>query len=69
MNTDSPCIKICTLAETAAHPERLCTGCYRTVNEIASWRRWPAETRHAVLAELPLRRARLLNSLRPAADD
>ena len=69
MNTDSPCVKICTLAMTAAHSERICTGCYRSVSEIAKWRQWSPETRRAVLEELPRRREMLRDSVRPAADD
>jgi predicted Fe-S protein YdhL (DUF1289 family) len=66
---ESPCVKICTLAATPAHSERLCTGCYRTVSEIAGWRQFSAETRRAVLRELPRRREVLLAAARPPADD
>ncbi|MCA8878378.1 MAG: DUF1289 domain-containing protein [Rhodobacteraceae bacterium] len=48
----SPCVKICVI-----HPEtRLCAGCARSLDEIASWTRMSAEERSAVLAELPTRR-------------
>lgn len=52
---DSPCIKICTI-----HPvERLCIGCFRTIEEIAAWGRMAPETRRQVMEELPARAPRL----------
>lgn len=52
---ESPCVKICVV-----HPEaQLCTGCLRTVDEIARWSRMSPEERRAVMAELPSRRERL----------
>ena len=52
---DSPCIKICVI-----HPEeRLCVGCYRTIEEIATWSRLSAVERQAVTADLPSRAAKL----------
>ena len=52
---ESPCIKICVI-----HPEeRLCVGCYRSIEEIATWSRLSSEERHAILADLPNRRPRL----------
>lgn len=52
---DSPCVKIC-----AIHPtERLCVGCFRTIEEITAWTRMDPEVRRAVLAELPARAPRL----------
>ena len=46
---ESPCVNICLV-----HPEaRLCTGCHRSIDEIARWSRMSAEERRAVLAELP----------------
>ncbi|MDA9671930.1 DUF1289 domain-containing protein [Paracoccaceae bacterium] len=51
----SPCIKICII-----HPsERLCTGCYRTIEEISAWSRLPSEQREKVSNELPKRALRL----------
>ena len=48
----SPCINICVI-----HPhEGICVGCYRTLDEIAAWASMPAETRRAVIAELPARK-------------
>ena len=53
---DSPCVKLCVV-----HPEeRLCVGCYRTIDEIASWSRLTPEERRAVIADLPARAPRLL---------
>jgi uncharacterized protein len=52
---DSPCVKVC-----AIHPEeRLCVGCYRTIEEIATWSRLTATERRAVLDDLPARAPRL----------
>jgi monothiol glutaredoxin len=46
----SPCIKVCVLAGNR------CTGCLRTLDEIASWGAMSAESQWAVLAELETRR-------------
>ena len=52
---DSPCVKICVI-----HPEeRLCVGCYRSIDEIATWSRMSAEERRAVIADLPSRAPKL----------
>ena len=51
----SPCIKICVI-----HPEeRLCVGCYRSMDEIATWSRLSEAERQAVVADLPARAPRL----------
>ena len=48
---ESPCVKICVV-----HPAtRLCTGCYRSIEEIGGWGRMTPEERRAVMAELPSR--------------
>ena len=53
---DSPCIKICVI-----HPEeRLCVGCYRTIEEIASWSRLTPAARQAVVDDLPSRAGKLV---------
>ncbi len=45
----SPCVKICLV-----HPEaRICVGCLRTLDEIATWGRMTDEARREVLAALP----------------
>ena len=52
---ESPCVKICVV-----HPEeRICTGCLRTLDEIARWSQMTPEERRAVLAALPARAPRL----------
>lgn len=52
---ESPCVKLC-----AIHPtERICVGCYRTLEEIGTWSRMTPEARRAVMAELPSRAPRL----------
>lgn len=52
---ESPCIKICVI-----HPEsRLCTGCLRSLDEIAAWSRLTPEERRAILDALPARSPQL----------
>lgn len=48
---ESPCVKICVVHPAA----RLCTGCYRSIEEIGGWGRMTPEERRAVMAELPSR--------------
>ncbi len=51
----SPCIQICVV-----HPEeRICTGCYRTIDEITQWSKMSPEDRTRVMDELPERAPRL----------
>ena len=51
----SPCVQICVI-----HPaERLCTGCLRSIDEIANWSRMSAEERDEIMAALPDRAPRL----------
>ena len=46
---DSPCIKICVVhAET-----RLCTGCLRSIDEIAAWSQMSPDARSVVMDALP----------------
>ena len=46
---DSPCVRICVV-----HPEaRICTGCYRSVDEISRWSKMDAEERAEIMADLP----------------
>ena len=53
---DSPCVRICVI-----HPEeRLCVGCYRTIEEIANWSRLSKAERLAVTQDLPTRAPRLV---------
>jgi uncharacterized protein len=51
----SPCNKICILDSAG----NLCTGCYRTLDEIAKWSEFSASEKNAVLALLAERRAKL----------
>ena len=62
----SPCVSICVIDE----PTGLCAGCYRTLAEIAGWIDLSAAERHAVVANLALRRALYEGNinLRNAAD-
>jgi predicted Fe-S protein YdhL (DUF1289 family) len=48
---ESPCIKICVLDPAS----RLCTGCGRSLNEIADWARLDDAERRKVMVELPER--------------
>ncbi|MCZ7676027.1 MAG: DUF1289 domain-containing protein [Roseovarius sp.] len=46
---ESPCIRVCVV-----HPEAgICTGCYRTTDEIAGWSRMGAKERREIMAALP----------------
>jgi predicted Fe-S protein YdhL (DUF1289 family) len=48
---ESPCVKTCVLDP----PSRLCTGCGRSLDEIAAWARLDDAERRKVMAELPSR--------------
>ncbi|MDP3265029.1 MAG: DUF1289 domain-containing protein [Tabrizicola sp.] len=51
----SPCVKLCVV-----HPEeRLCVGCFRTIEEISTWSRLSHEERAEIMADLPARAPRL----------
>ncbi|MCV2881522.1 DUF1289 domain-containing protein [Actibacterium sp. XHP0104] len=49
---ESPCVKICVIEPKS----RLCTGCLRSLDEIAAWGRMTPDARRAVMAELPARK-------------
>lgn len=52
----SPCVKICVV-----HPEaRICTGCYRSIDEIRDWSRMSNEARAAIMDDLPARASKLV---------
>ncbi|MCI2393360.1 DUF1289 domain-containing protein [Aliiroseovarius sediminis] len=52
---DSPCINICVV-----HPEaRICTGCYRSIDEITAWSRLSPEVRRTIMNDLPARKTML----------
>ncbi|WP_120501973.1 DUF1289 domain-containing protein [Roseovarius sp. EL26] len=45
----SPCVRICVV-----HPEaRICTGCFRTTDEIARWSKMSNEERNEIMEALP----------------
>ncbi len=51
----SPCVKLCVI-----HPEeRLCVGCYRSIEEISTWSRLTPADRQQVVDDLPNRAPRL----------
>lgn len=52
---DSPCIKICVIHSQ----ERLCVGCYRSIDEIGRWSHYSPAERQAIMADLPSRAPRL----------
>ena len=49
---ESPCIDVCQMDPQ----RRLCTGCYRTLDEIARWSEMSDAERAGVLADLSARR-------------
>jgi len=49
----SPCISVCELDADGV----LCTGCFRTLDEIAAWGTLDADAKRRVLAALPARKA------------
>ncbi|WP_424940267.1 DUF1289 domain-containing protein [Aliiroseovarius sp. S253] len=51
----SPCVKICVV-----HPEaRICTGCYRSIEEIGGWSGMTDAERAQIMDELPARKSSL----------
>lgn len=54
VRVESPCVNICRIDEVSG----LCTGCARTLDEIARWTRESADWRAAVMAALPARQGR-----------
>ena len=49
----SPCISVCVLDERGI----MCTGCFRTLDEIAAWGTLDAAAKRRILAELPARKS------------
>ncbi len=49
----TPCIKVCVVDGESG----LCLGCYRRLNEVATWTRLTDAERDRILAELPDRRS------------
>jgi hypothetical protein len=48
---ESPCVKICTYEPGSGR----CSGCGRTLDEIARWTQMSDEERRRIMAELPAR--------------
>ena len=56
VEVDSPCVKLCVI-----HPEeRLCVGCYRSIEEISAWSRMTPAARAAVVDDLVARAPRMV---------
>ena len=52
---DSPCVKICII-----HPQaNICTGCFRSIDEISSWSNMSESERKGIIKELPNRSSKL----------
>ncbi|WFE87903.1 DUF1289 domain-containing protein [Roseibium porphyridii] len=49
---NSPCIKICQIDRNSG----LCTGCWRSLDEIAGWSSYSEETRSQIMSGLDSRR-------------
>ncbi|MGV6802956.1 MAG: DUF1289 domain-containing protein [Ruegeria sp.] len=52
---ESPCVQICVVHPT----ERICTGCYRTIDEISRWSKMDSSERAEIMNDLPERKPRL----------
>lgn len=52
---ETPCVNICVVHRESG----LCTGCLRTLDEIANWTGYTPEERRAIMQELPERKALL----------
>jgi predicted Fe-S protein YdhL (DUF1289 family) len=51
---ETPCIRVCSIG----HPSGFCTGCGRTLAEIAGWIKLSVEERRSIMRVLPARLAR-----------
>ena len=52
---DSPCVKLCSI-----HPdERICVGCFRSLEEIGAWSSLSSKVRLDIMAKLPSRASRI----------
>ncbi|MCK8462635.1 DUF1289 domain-containing protein [Aliiroseovarius sp. S1339] len=49
---ESPCVNVCVVHPVA----RICTGCFRTIEEIGGWSRLSPAARRAVMIDLPDRK-------------
>ncbi len=52
----TPCVKVCVIDAESG----LCMGCLRTLDEVAGWTRLDDAARAGVMADLPLRRERIV---------
>lgn len=52
---ESPCVQICVVHPT----EKICTGCYRTIDEITRWSKMGSFERAEIMNDLPGRKPRL----------
>ena len=52
---DSPCVNICIVHAQA----NICTGCFRTIDEISSWSNMSETERKGIIKELPNRSSKL----------
>ncbi len=52
---ESPCVQICVVHPT----ERICTGCYRTIDEITRWSKMDSSERAEIMEDLSARKPRL----------
>ncbi len=52
VSPESPCTRVCTLGT-----DEVCTGCYRSITEIAAWLSLTAEQKRVVLESAARRRA------------
>ncbi|MCB9947371.1 MAG: DUF1289 domain-containing protein [Rhodospirillaceae bacterium] len=55
MSVPSPCIKVCILDAQ----RRFCTGCFRTIGEIAGWAGMSEDEQRRIIGQLADRRRRL----------
>jgi predicted Fe-S protein YdhL (DUF1289 family) len=44
---ETPCVNVCRIGK-----DRLCEGCFRTIDEIANWRAMTPAQREAVMTDL-----------------
>lgn len=58
----SPCISVCRMNEST----RLCEGCLRTIDEIATWSLLDPQEREQVWREIDARRASAMSARDPA---
>jgi len=61
----SPCINVCRMDAASGW----CSGCMRTLDEIAAWARMNDEGKRAVWSRLPLRRVAWQRAHPPAPPD